>query len=69
MRVADVYNGKVDPSEVDIAWLHDSDSGLFHMFFGDNICGCGHCEECLPPLQYVIWDGVGQWLKQKEDKK
>lgn len=66
-RLQDVYDGKVDLGNVDPVWLHDSDSRLFHMFFGDRMCGCGECEECLPPVEYTIWDGVGEWLKKQEE--
>ena len=59
--IEDVYNGKVDPGSVDIAWLHDGSPSTFHMFFGDQGCGC--FPECLPPMEYMIWDGAGLWLK------
>lgn len=44
-KLEDIYDGKVDLGTVDEAWLHDADPSLFHMFFGDEDCGCGHVDD------------------------
>ena len=64
-KLQDVYSGKIDIGTVDIDWLHYADTELFHHHFGDSMCGCGQCEECLPPVEYMIWWSVGIWLNEK----